>query len=158
MIFKSPTNITYRDPFKKSVFLAGSIDMGSAKDWQEDIGLFFYEKGYNVFNPRREDWDSSWKQDYSNPNFYQQVNWELNALEKCDFILLYLVSNTLSPISLLELGKFSNKPMFLICNNSFWRAGNIEIFCDRYNIPLFNDVDSFKIFFEKSQDKIITFI
>lgn len=44
MIFKSPTNITYRDPFKKSVFLAGSIDMGSAKDWQEDIGLFFMKK------------------------------------------------------------------------------------------------------------------
>ena len=44
MIFKAPQNIAERDPFYKSVFLAGSIEMGKAVDWQTEIGNLFDEK------------------------------------------------------------------------------------------------------------------
>ena len=59
---KSPQNITLRDHSKKTVFLAGSIEMGNADNWQEKATKTFIDKGWIVFNPRRDDWDSSWEQ------------------------------------------------------------------------------------------------
>jgi hypothetical protein len=44
----------------------------------------------------------------ANANFSQQVRWELNALDKADYIIMYLDPNTISPISLLELGLLSH--------------------------------------------------
>jgi hypothetical protein len=35
-----------------------------------------------VLNPRREDWDSSWIQSIDNPQFREQVEWEIYALTK----------------------------------------------------------------------------
>jgi hypothetical protein len=78
--------------------------MGKCQDRQSELGKWFLSKNYNIFNPRRNDWDSSWIQSYENPQFSQQVKWELNALEKSDLIIMYLDPETKSPISLLELG------------------------------------------------------
>ena len=64
MIFKPPMNVAKRDRNKKSVFLAGSIEMGKAEDWQARVGNLFLEQNYNVFNPKREDWDASWIQSF----------------------------------------------------------------------------------------------
>lgn len=144
-IFKPPMNISERNKKYQGVFLAGSIEMGKAIDWQTDMGEFFLARGYNVFNPRRDDWDSSWKQEFQNPQFYQQVNWELDALETADHILLYLVPETLSPISLLELGLYAtNKNIHVVCPDGFWRKGNVDIVCNRYDIPLYNSLEDFK--------------
>ena len=57
------------------IFLAGSIEMGTAEDWQSKVikELETY-KGY-IFNPRRDDWDSSWVQDINNSQFFEQVTW-----------------------------------------------------------------------------------
>ena len=81
IIFKAPENITVRDRSMGTVFLAGSIEMGKAENWQEKVTKVFNDLGYIVFNPRRDDWDSTWTQEFSNSQFYQQVNWELNSLE-----------------------------------------------------------------------------
>lgn len=149
-VFTPPMNISIRNPLLKYVFLAGSIEMGKAKDWQTDMTNFFTGQGLGVYNPRRPDWDSTWVQSFDNPQFYQQVNWELDALEKAEMILLNLEPETLSPISLLELGRFSTKKIYVICPEGFWRKGNIDIFCNRYNIPLFDNFDDFKEFFPKT--------
>jgi hypothetical protein len=132
------------------VFLAGSIEMGKAEDWQSKAADYFEHQGYGVFNPRRKDWDSSWTQEYENPQFYQQVNWELDALERADHILLYLVPETMSPISLLELGLHAtNKNLYVVCPNGFWRKGNVDIVCNRFNIPLFESLNDFILYFNK---------
>lgn len=39
MIYKPPMNIAKRDRDKKSVFLAGSIEMGKAEDWQKKLEI-----------------------------------------------------------------------------------------------------------------------
>jgi hypothetical protein len=148
MIYTPPDNISKRDRNKKSVFLAGSIEQGKAEDWQSIMAEFFISCDYNVFNPRRKDYDSSWKQEFDNPQFFQQVSWELNALDKADFILLYLVPQTLSPISLYEFGRYSTSgKMAVVCPEGFWRKGNIEVACHKDNIPLFDSLDEFKKFF-----------
>lgn len=155
MIYTPPHNIAKRDRTKPSVFLAGSIEMGKAIDWQTETGQFFLDRGYNVFNPRRKDWDSSWTQEFQNPQFYQQVNWELEALDVADIILMYLVPETMSPISLLELGlHVSKKELYVVCPNGFWRKGNVDIVCNRYDIPLFNSLEDFKQVFKLQKHKL----
>lgn len=143
-IFKPPYPIINRDHAKKSIFLAGSIEMGVAEDWQTRIIQSLELGGYDVdvFNPRRDAWDASWKQSIENAQFYQQVNWELNALEKCDIIFMYFAPDTKSPISLLELGLFAHTgKMIVCCPEGFWRKGNVDIVCDRYGIPVYRSFD-----------------
>lgn len=150
MIYLPPQNIALRCRSKKSVFLAGSIELGLAENWQLVIGKWFLSMGWNVFNPRRTDWDSSWIQSYENPQFNQQVSWELNALDKSDVILMYLDPNTKSPISLLELGLHAtSKKLYVVCPDGFWRKGNVEMVCSTYDIPLFNTLDDFKNYLVK---------
>lgn len=142
MIFKPPQNIATR-PQGRTVFLAGSIEMGKAEDWQTKIGKKLSDAGYIIFNPRRESWDSSWDQSFENPQFYQQVNWELDALEKSDVIIMYFAPETKSPISLLELGLFAtSKKIHVVCPKGFWRRGNVEIVCNRYGIPFYDSLES----------------
>ena len=145
MIFYPPQNIALRNRNFKSIFLAGSIEMGKAEDWQKTLGEWLLMRNFNVFNPRRKDWDSSWTQTYENPNFSQQVKWELNALDKADWIIMYLDPNTQSPISLLELGLFAHsKKLLVVCPDGFWRKGNVEVVCSLYDIPLFNSLEDLK--------------
>lgn len=149
--FLPPMNIAERDPSMKFCFLAGSIEMGKATDWQKEMEGFFEKEGWGTFNPRRKDWDSTWAQEFDNPQFYQQVNWELDGLEKADMVLLYLEPDTKSPISLLELGKFAIPgKTYVVCPDGFWRKGNVDIFCNRYDIPVFEALDEFKKHFSKN--------
>jgi len=137
--YKPPTNTATRNRNNKSVFLAGSIEMGAAENWQDVVGEYFHQYNWNVLNPRRDDWDSSWKQTFEDAQFYQQVNWELNALEQADLIIMYFDPNTKSPISLLELGLFARSGKIkVICPDGFWRKGNVSVVCDYYNIPLYD--------------------
>jgi hypothetical protein len=139
--YKAPENFALRDRQRKSVFLAGSIEMGKAEDWQTEVGDMFHKNGWDILNPRRNDWDSSWEQKFENAQFYQQVNWELHALEHADLIIMYFAPDTKSPISLLELGLFArSKKIMVVCPDGFWRKGNVDVVCNYYNIPLYNNL------------------
>lgn len=125
-----------------SIFLAGAIDMGKAEEWQKRVVDEL--KNYNVviLNPRRDDWDSSWKQSKEDKRFSEQVNWELDNLEVCDLILLHMGAEAKAPISLLELGLHAkSKKLIVSCHDKFWRRGNVEIVCDRAGIKLHNTLD-----------------
>jgi len=124
-----------------SVFLAGSIEMGAAEDWQAKVETALSGTDIIVYNPRRDDWDSSWVQSIDNPQFRKQVEWELEALEKASIIALYLAPGTMSPISLLELGLFKSKTMVVCCPEGFWRKGNVDIVCKRYGIRQVQTLD-----------------
>jgi hypothetical protein len=128
------------------VFLAGSIEMGVAENWQTKVVEHFNRPEWNLnltfFNPRRDSWDSSWKQVQANTEFNHQVNWELNKLDDSDIIFMYLDPSTKSPISLMEFGMYSEKGKLIVCcPDGFWRKGNIEIVCTRNNIPLFSNLE-----------------
>lgn len=64
------------------VFLAGTIDMGNSEDWQRELTDFLLSINpeLTIYNPRRDDWDSSWKQEIQNAQFNHQVTWELTCL------------------------------------------------------------------------------
>lgn len=118
-----------------TIFLAGSIEMGTAHDWQTDLSEQLSE--YIILNPRRDDWDSSWQQTFDNPDFKQQVDWELSGIEKADIVAVYFDPATKSPITLMELGIISQRKadkIVVFCPEGFWRKGNVDIVCDRYGI------------------------
>lgn len=123
------------------IFLAGSIEMGVAEDWQVKIEKELEEYPVTIYNPRRDSWDNSWIQRETNPEFNKQVNWEMNKLEESDIIFFNFVGDTKSPISLLELGLHANDRVIVCCPDEFWRKGNVEIVCSRYGIPLFSNLD-----------------
>lgn len=128
------------DIFK--LFLGGSIENGAAKPWQRQIMPKLKKTEGVIFNPRRPDWNSSWKPVASNKKFREQVEWELTGLEICDAALMYFDPATKSPISLLETGLFAHdrlpggirSKLHVVCPNGFWRKGNVDIVCGRYEI------------------------
>lgn len=143
LVVKAPKEFVNYCKFK-TMFLAGSIDMGKAENWQERLVKDLYDVFQLViFNPRRDDWDSTWKQSIHNRQFAEQVNWELNHLDISDIIVYYFDPNGQAPITLLELGLYvnSNKKIFVCVPDGYWRKGNIEVVCDRHKLPLYNSYD-----------------
>ena len=123
-----------------SIFIAGSIEEGKAVDWQTKIEKALSKSDIIIYNPRRDDWDSTWVQSIDNPQFRGQVEWELEAQEKATIIVMYFDPKTKSPISLLELGLFGkDRKMIVCCPKGFWRKGNVDVVCNRYDI---NQVDT----------------
>jgi hypothetical protein len=132
-----------RAEFETRVFLAGSIEMGNAEQWQERIVNAMSGVRNLVFlNPRRDDWDSSWEQRADDPQFFEQVSWELDMLDVADIVVMYLAPGTRSPVSLLELGLCARSGKLKVCcPEGFWRRGNVEVVCGRHQIPLFETLD-----------------
>ena len=150
-VFTPPNKITISENrLITKVFLAGTIDMGNSENWQEKFinklkeqstkGLF--AKSYHIYNPRRTDWDASYAQTFENPHFFQQVTWELDAMEKADYIVMNFLPDSKSPITLLELGLFAESgKLFVICPDEFYRSGNVQIICNKFNIPLYKSIE-----------------
>ena len=135
-IILTPPSETIEVEGYKSVFLAGSIEMGKAEDWQQKTIEAVKDFKVAIFNPRRDSWDSSWEQSINNPKFKEQVIWELKHLKKADLIVMNLIPDTMSPISMMEFGLYApSGKMVVYCPNGFWRKGNIDVMCEFYQIP-----------------------
>jgi hypothetical protein len=140
---KPPQPLTRHHRGQTTIFLAGSIDNGAAENWQERVeGHFSDQPEVLLLNPRRNDWDASWKQDITDPQFFQQVTWELNGLDRADHIILYFAPGSKAPISLLELGLYaSSGKVAICCSEGFWRRGNVEIVAERFGIPFYEELE-----------------
>lgn len=119
---------------KPRLFLAGSIEMGKAVDWQAAVTQALTDIDVLICNPRREAWDADWPQEIDFAPFREQVEWELEALERADLIVFYFASDTKSPITLLEFGLHARRNILVCCPRGFWRKGNIDVVCRRYGI------------------------
>lgn len=141
-----------------TIFLAGSIEQGVAKDWQTEITKALSTYNVNILNPRRLEWDSTWENTISNPVFKEQVEWELDSLNRADLVVMFLDENTKSPISLLELGLMAEAGSNIIvcCEDKFWRRGNIEVVCHKYGIYLYNNLERLIIEVKKQLDFVET--
>ena len=148
-IFTAPEQIVPALSYDKKIFLAGSIEMGKAEQWQQEVVDLFFRK-FNqlktadrdkkqlaIFNPRRIDWNENLEQVYENPVLNQQINWELTALEWSDIVYFYFDSNTISPISLLELGTYKEKAV-VYCSENYLRKANVDVYCERFKIKQVN--------------------
>lgn len=142
------------------VFMAGSIEMGTAVNWQSTVGnvLSAMPEVGVVYNPRRDDFDALQEQKIGNDYFSGQVNWEADGFENSPVVFFYFDENTKSPITLLELGfilgrnkiigdafpmmKAVQQSIVVYCPNGFWRQGNVEIMCYRNGIQIHRQLDA----------------
>lgn len=129
-----------------SVFLAGSIEQGQAEDWQREvIGYLQRYDDLVVLSPRREHWDPTWEQTLDNPQFVEQVEWELQGLDESQYVFMYLAPGTLSPVSLLEFGLLlthMHDRLVVVCPDGFWRKGNIEVTARWWNdVPVYTSIE-----------------
>jgi hypothetical protein len=137
------TEIKAPDKLPKTVFLAGSIEMGEAENWQERVALALSDMpNLTILNPRRNDWDDTWVQSITDRQFREQVEWEISAQEIANVIFMYFAPGTRSPITLLELGLFARSGKLIVCcPDGFWRKGNVEVVCRRFGIPLSGELE-----------------
>ena len=138
-LITAPEPLTIVNP---AIFLAGSIEQDTAEKWQNRIINSTRQLDITLLNPRRENWDARWKECIDNPSFKEQVNWELDALEQADWVIFYFDPKTKSPISLLELGLFAaSKKLVVCCPEGYWKKGNVDIVCERNQIPQVDKLD-----------------
>lgn len=125
----------------KSVFLGGTIDNGDSLNWQDKTITELINLGIsniNIYNPRREHWLSK---DQHQENEYQ-IKWEQEHLDKSDLIVIVLLDDSKSPISLLEMGLYAeSKKLIVFCTPNFYRWDNVRLTCEKYHIPLIQDND-----------------
>jgi hypothetical protein len=144
-IYTAPEPVDFEDiEHKACIFLAGSIEMGKANNWQSQVAEALEPYDIVIFNPRRTAWDSSWEQSLNNPVFVEQVNWELDKVDASDVVFFYFQGDTLSPISLMEMGIAcaGGMDLVVVAEPGFWRRGNIEVMCDRHGIPLYGTLQA----------------
>ena len=141
-VITAPEPLEVKGEETLKVFLAGSIEQGAAEKWQDRFIEMVKDLDICILNPRRAAWDPTWKQDSSNPQFVEQVNWELDGQELADVIIFYFDPNTKAVVTMLELGLFSAKPAIVICPEGFWRKGNVDIVCQRYGIKTAPDLEA----------------
>jgi hypothetical protein len=142
-VYKPPARVELA-PDTRAVFLAGSIEMGVATDWQEALIRALADRDVAVLNPRRDAWDASWRQAIDNPQFREQVEWELDGLDRADVIAMWFAPDTKAPITLLELGLHARGGKLVVgCPDGYWRKGNVEVVCARFGAPLIDRWDAF---------------
>ncbi|TAE17717.1 MAG: hypothetical protein EAZ95_05990 [Bacteroidetes bacterium] len=135
-VYHAPEPVDWANQRPK-MFLAGSIDNGSATDWQAELIAELEKKSLpiDILNPRRKQWDSTWDTSTQNPLFVEQVSWELEGLERAQYNIFYFAPKTLAPITLLELGLHGRQGKSIVCcPEGYWRKGNVDIVCQRYGI------------------------
>jgi hypothetical protein len=130
------------DIFNNSIkiFLAGSIEMGKARRWQEELFSSVKQKYTNTsnnfcfLNPYRKDFDENIENTIADERFMHQVSWEWEMIDKSDLIVMNFEDDTKSPITLLELGAVCamNKKLLVRCSKKFWKYGNVEFMINYY--------------------------
>lgn len=109
-----------------SVFCAGGIT--GCPDWQKDMRALLADMDMTLLNPRRANFDTS------DPNASEkQIIWEHEALNAADGILFWFPCETLCPITLYELGRWSvrsptsQKPVWVGVHPDYKRKVDVEI-------------------------------
>ncbi|RFN44279.1 hypothetical protein FIE12Z_11466 [Fusarium flagelliforme] len=120
-----------------SVFLAGITTSTNEADWRQSLTNALIDYPVTIFNPNRPDWDGTWKEDFSDKRWEEQVSWELDMQDIADVIVFFFHKSTDAPISLLELGLAIRTKTVVVCaQNEYRKRGNVEAVCRRFGVPL----------------------
>ena len=133
------------------IFLAGTIDSGNSKNWQMELIRKFQERNNPnifLFNPRRD----NWPKDSDHNEVEKQINWEHKYLDDSDLIIMNILPDSKSPISLMEIGLYAQSGKLIVfCNENFYRYDNVKLVCKKYNIPIYDYNDSELIYLTTKQ-------
>lgn len=139
---------------KPSVFLAGSIDMGKAEDWQPKFEKELVDLDVVIYNPRRLDFDTNQEYSETNPYLSKQVKWELEHLLLADVVVIYFDPSGKAPISLFEMGLISKavqegeKKGIILCPDGYWKKANVILNANFFNFEI---AETFEDFISKTK-------
>ena len=138
MIYITPDNKKRANSKYKSIFFGGTIDNGDSINWQVELSKLLEQLNINIYSPRRLQWNPN----FTNDELSNQIRWEQKHLDKANIIIMVLLDDSKSPISLLELGLYAkSKKMIVFCTDKFYRYDNVRLTCEKYNIPLINSTN-----------------
>lgn len=110
----------YRSDQEISLFLGGGIT--NCPNWQNDIIEGLSDADCVLYNPRRENFD------ISNPEESDiQIEWEHQYLSYSTAIMFWFPEETLCPITLYELGKYTStcRYVFVGCHPNYARKFDV---------------------------------
>jgi hypothetical protein len=130
----------------KSVFLAGTTSKVDTSDWRETLSTSLSDVPVTIYNPYRADWDSSWREDINFAPYREQVEWELDKLDKADLVVVYFHPATQAAVSLLEFGICARVPgkAIVVCPEGYWKRGNVQIVCKKFGVEMVDNVDGLR--------------
>ncbi|KFA64339.1 hypothetical protein S40285_02961 [Stachybotrys chlorohalonatus IBT 40285] len=130
---------------KRSIFLAGTTAPTGEPDWRQTLTDALRHLPVTALNPYRTDWDSTWKEDFSDSRWADQVQWELDMQETADIVVFFFHGATPAPISMLEFGLCARLGKAIVCaKKDYVKRGNIEAVCRRYAVPLMGSQDELR--------------
>lgn len=144
MVVRPDKKIPVKNLKDQYVFLAGSIDFKSSSNWREEV-ICKVNHEVIFFDPTNHEHDTLDDSEMKN-----QINWELEALELSNKILLNFLPNYESPISLVELGLYTfTRKLIVVCPKQFHKYRYVSVLCERYNIPFFLNLNDAIAFLRK---------
>lgn len=105
----------------KSLFMAGGIT--GCWNWQTVLLDLIKDLDILVYNPRRKEWNPEISSE-------EQITWEWDALRCASGISFWFSNETLQPITLLELGRWTydaSKKIFIGIDPDYKRREDVEI-------------------------------
>lgn len=130
---------------RRSIFLAGTTTATGEADWREQISYTLADQPVTIFNPKRDDWDSSWREDSSDARWVEQIQWELDMQSQADIIVVLFHGITAAPISLAEMGMASQTGKLIACAlDGYSKQGYVEAVCKKFDASFITTEEQLK--------------
>lgn len=118
---------------RTSIFLAGITTATGEHDWRQTLAQSLSKLPVDMYNPVRSDWDATWREDFSDTRWAEQVEWELEMQDAADLVVVFFHTATDAPIGLMELGLCVRSGKAIVCAlDGYSKRGNVEAACRRY--------------------------
>jgi hypothetical protein len=119
---------------RPTIFLAGTTTPTAGGDWRETLIKRLAKYPVTFLDPTRKDWDSTWREDFSDARWASQISWELEWQNDADIVVVFFHEMTVAPVSLLELGLSVRSGKVIACAMpGYSKRGNVQAVCDMYS-------------------------
>lgn len=139
MIYTSEMILPEKEKNSRYFFLAGSMDLQLEKPWRQSL-IKELPESIHVFDPTCMNHGS-----LNEEEMRKHIQWELDAMELADRILLNFLPNASSPISMVEMGLYTmTDKLIVVCPKEFHSYRYIKQLCKNYTTPFFEDLGKAK--------------
>lgn len=114
-VIEAPNQYKHHSP---DAFLGGGIT--NCPDWQKELITLLADVDGTLLNPRR-------RGDYDDSIAIEQITWEYYALRSVPTVFFWFPEETLCPITLFELGVFTQREVNLVVGTHPNYARKIDV-------------------------------
>lgn len=128
-----------------SIFLGGTASDTGEPDWRDTLNKGLADQAVAIFDPKRDDWDSTWREDFSDTRWADQIQWELDMQDTADIIVVLFHGVTAAPISLAEMGMAARTGKLIACAlDGYCKKGYVEAVCRKFKAPFVRSEDELR--------------